>query len=293
MKEALKIWLMDKKLKRAHDLGFDRPFEEHVLFGYSCFSAKYKQIAIEDLSAKVEISTSILPSGGSVTFLQPLKISTQKILVSIHGGPESFESTEIRYLGLYRELLRKGWCIIILNYRGSTQLNVDLRKTWKNWKKSILTDFSELLDQLHCNSKSHEIHLCGASFGGALAMLISQSFHIKKCVLFSPLLDLRNQRKRGGQNFSKWFRSRFSKKDESDFSFENLVTNRNDETQILAFCSIKDVVLGHEMNLKLSSRSMEKKSNLKVILQNTTHMPKSFSQSYLRYNNALNWLLKN
>ncbi len=292
MKEALQIWRMDQKLKKAHARKLGRPFDEHVLSGYSRFSTNCKKTQIEDLSQEVEMSSVLLPSGASITYLQPRKSTTFKFLVSIHGGPESFEGTEIRYLGLYRDLLRNGWGIIILNYRGSSQLNVDSRKTWKNWKESILTDFSELLDKLHRKYRKFEIHWCGVSFGGALAMLISKNFDIKRCILLSPLLDLRNQSKRGDRKFSKWFRSRFSQKDYSDLSFENLIGQRKKKTKILALCSHRDEVLGNEMNKKLNSYSKEKKSNLLVIMQNTMHSPKSFLPCYFRYNYALNWLLQ-
>ncbi|MFN3455671.1 MAG: hypothetical protein ACK41T_11995 [Pseudobdellovibrio sp.] len=54
-------------------------------------------------------------SGGTTVILLSSKAGySSDLLITLHGGPESYEGTEIRYLGMYRQLLRMGWMIAIL-----------------------------------------------------------------------------------------------------------------------------------------------------------------------------------
>ena len=286
MNEARRIWLMDQRLFRAQRKGKVLPFKEHILGGYSEFKSKKASLSIEDLSIQCSEQKLILKNGAEIILLTPFK-KTKQVLVSFHGGPESFEDTEIRYLGLYRALVRKGWTIAILNYRGSAQLKMSRKKPWKNWKDSILQDFSDVLSIPELNLKS--INLLGASFGGALALIVSKKFKINKCVLLSPLLDLENQKLRAGVDYKSWFSSRFSSKDYKDFSFQQLTANLSARTLIV--CSEKDEVLGNAINLLLKNKSSKGLSSAQVISQRTSHCPKSFHSSFKRFNLAFKFLI--
>lgn len=285
MNEALTIWKMDQKLASANKKNKHAPFVEDILSGYSDFQKTISRYQIENLSSKVKQIEITLPSEAQVIYLIPKKNPTQ-ILVSLHGGPEGYEGTEIRYLGLYRELLKAGYAIAILNYRGSTKIKANQKSAWKNWKNSILTDFKELSESIKCRLPSININLLGASFGGALALIIAQNFAIEKCVLFSPLLDLRTQKERGAENYTAWFASRFGDDDYSDFSFETL--SKKSATKILIFCADRDEVLGNKMNRKLKKLAPK---NMTVISQITTHAPKTFAKSFKRLNVTYDWLL--
>ena len=285
MTETRRIWLMDQRLFRAQRLGKALPFKEHILSGYSELKSKQASNPIEDLSNQCTEKRLILKNGAELILLTPTK-KTMHVLVSHHGGPESYEGTEIRYLGLYRALLKKGWTVAILNYRGSTQLRAPKKQTWKNWKDSILQDFSDVLSISELNSKS--INLLGASFGGALALIVLKKFKINKCVLLSPLLDLKNQKIRAGADYKNWFGSRFSSKDYKDFSFQELAANLS--AKILIICSQNDEVLGNAMNLLLQNKSSKSLSSAQVISQRTSHCPKSFHSSFERFNLAFKFL---
>ena len=286
MIESRRIWLMDQRLIRAQKQGKILPFEENILAGYSNHNFKKNSIRIQNLTSQCTEKKIILKNGAEAILLIP-NIKNSKVLVSFHGGPESYENTEIRYLGLYRALLRKGWTIAILNYRGSNKLKVSRKKTWKNWKASVTQDFIDLLSNSKIRSKS--ISLLGTSFGGTLALTICQSFEIKRCVLLSPLLDLKFQKDRAGREYKKWFDTRFSTKDYNNFSFENLTLCIS--TKTLCLCSQKDEVLANSMNYKLINKS-KMSQKVKVITQQTSHFPKTYSSANKRYRSAFTFLME-
>jgi esterase/lipase len=274
---------MDLGYARARKAGISPGFQEHILSGYHYRENKGGQVHIRDLSFQIKIQNVILPSGAEVVLLRlhkPLK----NVLISLHGGPESYEGTEIRYLGLYRRLILKGWTIAILNYRGSINIKAPKENAWKNWSHSILNDYIELKRQLGLKT-DRSISILGASFGGALALQIAKNFKLNRCLLLSPLLDLKTQQIRAGHKLNRWFQSRFSSKDFTDFSFNEMTCNV--QTQVFAITSLKDEVLGSHFQKRLSQ-----KSNFHVVNQNTTHIPKAYASSKYRYDLAYAYLTK-
>lgn len=284
MIDARRIWLMDQKLIRAQRQGRSPSFEENILTGYKRLHHHANLYQIQNLANRCTEKKVILKSGAEVVFLAPAK-KNSKVLVTLHGGPESYEGTEIRYLGLYRALLRKGWTIAILNYRGSAKLSISKKDTWKNWKNSISGDFKAL--QSNPEIRLKRISLLGASFGGALALLTTKEFKIEKCVLLSPLLDLKNQKHRAGPEYKKWFSSRFSLKDYDDLSFANLTEGLSGKA--LFICSQRDEVLGNLMNKRLI-RNFKNSPKCQVISQQASHLPKSYFVTFKRYNSAFKFL---
>ncbi len=287
MIESKKIWLMDQKIIKAYRKQKIVPFKEHILTGYSYLKNVKSKLKIQDLSNQASIQEYYLEHGAQITMLRSNKKQNNKILVSLHGGPESFEGTEIRYLGLYRRLICKGWTVIIFNYRGSTKITTSKNRAWKNWKNSICQDFNDLLIFLPTRSvNDKEIHLLGASFGGALALQIAKNFNVQSCTLLSPLLDLEHQKKRAGCEYKTWFNTRFSKKDYYDFSFKELTSSI--KTPTLFMLSNCDEVLGNEQNKKLIKINIP--STVKIYSQHCLHSPKSYSQCYFRFKKCLDWL---
>lgn len=207
---------------------------EHVLRGY------LNSNRIENLCTSVEPSEIQLRSGATAIILTPPEV--REWVISLHGGPESLEGTEIRYGGLYRELLRQGSGVVILNYRGSTGV---AKPDSISWKTSIEEDFDSLLEIL--GSKTG-FSLLGASFGGALALLLSKTRAVKKTLLISPLLDLTHQRWRGGAEFQAWFDSKFSEIDFHDISLAELARGITESgPRVGLIYGSQDEVLGQEM----------------------------------------------
>ncbi len=256
--EADLDWFWDSSLNRlvSHEpittssaSSSDEVTREHVLRGY--FNSKRIEnlmLSSDDgLRAPMCAREIQLESGATAILLCPADQSAEvsrvrEWIVSLHGGPESLEGTEIRYGGLYRELLRQESGIAILNYRGSTGIAKPDSISWRN---TIEEDFDSLLVHL---GEAKSVSLLGASFGGALALLLSKSRPVKKALLISPLLDLTHQRERGGEEFQSWFDSNFSSFDFHDISIASLALGLADlETPIALVYGAHDEVLGQEM----------------------------------------------
>ena len=286
MNEAVLIWQMDQQLKKNQQRGCPAPFTEHVIAGYTYTSLAASKDNLENLSALVDEIKTTLPSGAEIIVLKN-KNKSEHVTVSLHGGPESREGTEIRYLGLYRQLLKHGHSIVILNYRGSSG-KIPNRQTWKNWSTSIQQDFSELCQYLEAAQIPQPCHLLGVSFGGALALKILQTFPIRRCVVLSPLLDLSHQKERAGKDYRHWFNSRFSKKDYKDFSLKQLI--QKNASKVLFITSTKDEVLGNAMNKELNSFIKKNKTNFSLYKQNTAHAPVSLNAVIQRFTRAFEFL---
>lgn len=225
---------------------------EHVLRGYANSNRIENLTHLSSLRACSEESARVpmqelemqLGSGAQARFLLPGSEISQvrEWVISLHGGPESYEGTEIRYGGLYRELLRQGTGIAILNYRGSTGV---VKPDSISWKSSIESDFDSLIGFL---KPAKPVSVLGASFGGALTLLLSQTRRLEKVLLISPLLDLVHQRGRGGEDFRSWFDSKFSMTDFENISLRSLARDlTNSTTPITLIHGAQDEVLGQEM----------------------------------------------
>lgn len=226
-----------KLIRTASTVGPSASASEDVLKGYSVFT-------IEDLSRRVRVTEKTLPTGAKALILQPRGVRSW--LVSLHGGPESWESREIRYGGLYRELLGRGVGVVVLNYSGSkTPVGEIDRSPWGRWGDSITADFSALL----AARPMKDVSLFGVSFGAALALHLRQKFDVSRTIVSSPLLDLRHQTARAGADFREWFRSRFRERDLKDFRFARLTANGD----VHALVTYEDEVLGGELFRKIKN----------------------------------------
>jgi pimeloyl-ACP methyl ester carboxylesterase len=239
---------------------------------------------IENLAASVRFQQMEIDTGARVLWLLPPKIDHW--ILSLHGGPESYEGFEIRYGGLYREALRNNYAIAILNYSGSRDLSGKiLGQAWGHWRESIGEDYSALMRNFpeEC-LREMTPQFIGASFGGALALLLAQKFSCKQVLLSSPLLELSHQRVRGGKELQEWFESRFSIKDFIDFSYKVLTSDA--KTPVRVFCSERDEVLGGEIFLQLKDDKTNS-LNWKIHLDQSSHAPKTYRDMRSRYGEML------
>lgn len=252
---------------------------ENVLSGYVYGNDLVKK-SLPDLSQTIRVKEQILETGAEVIWLIPEH--PKSWMLSLHGGPESYEGQEIRYGGLYRKLLQEGHAIAVLNYRGSTQLDAKVsQQAWRKWKESILADFSAVRGEatkLHLAEMPHSVF--GVSFGGALALVLHNEFGFSRVVLSSPLLDLTNQERRASSDFADWFQSRFDERDRYDFSFQELC--KSSAGQVHVFYSLEDEVLGGDLFTRLER---EKAGHLSWSLYRQTggHAPSSYLEMKLRF----------
>ncbi|CAL9549912.1 alpha/beta hydrolase family protein [Streptomyces sp. enrichment culture] len=136
-------------------------------------------------------------------------------VVALHGGPESLERDELRWDGLYRELLDAGVAVMGLNYCGSTGYGPrHTQRAWKAWTAAFREDVES------CVAAAAEwgvgpagIALLGGSFGGALALLgcvLRQD--LAGAVASAPLIDIRRhaeQASAADPAYRDWFGARF------------------------------------------------------------------------------------
>lgn len=203
-------------------------------------------------------------------------------MVSLHGGPESREGREIRYGGLYRDLLGLGIAVIVLNYRGSTGLRRGVsRSAWGRWKPAILEDYHALRRKLPAKIRRHPPLFFGGSFGGALALTLAKEIPSQGCVVLAPLLDLKTQRRRGGRPFAEWFGRRFSSQDEADLSYGEMTAGQRGPVHLI-FGS-RDEVLGVSLFRRLKK---DPPTAWSVREHNGGHAPSSYGESKRRFNSA-------
>ncbi|MEU2539354.1 alpha/beta hydrolase family protein [Streptomyces iakyrus] len=137
------------------------------------------------------------------------------VVVSLHGGPESLERDELRWDGLYRELLEAGVAVIGLNYCGSTGYGpLHTQRAWKTWTTAFREDVESCVAAAaEWGVGPADIALLGGSFGGALALLgcvLRQD--LAGAVASAPLIDIRRhaeQASAADPSYQDWFGARF------------------------------------------------------------------------------------
>lgn len=171
-------------------------------------------------------------------------------IFSFHGGPESYEQLDDRWLGEYIRYISLGYRIFIVNYPGSRSFGLNyLTLPWKNWSKKIDPGIKNLVRTLIEQKKvSFKYSYCfGGSFGAPIAYKMANYlsnntlFQGIAVVLVSPLIDLEEHINKLQITDRKWFDKRFSKKD-----IEYLSINQEKHIpkfKIYCYQSINDEIL--------------------------------------------------
>ncbi|MFD5338897.1 alpha/beta hydrolase family protein [Streptomyces hawaiiensis] len=137
------------------------------------------------------------------------------MVVSLHGGPESIERDELRWDGLYRELLDAGILVVGLNYAGSVGYGSQhRRRPWSDWRAAFRGDLDACVAEARARGLGPgDIALLGGSFGGALALLgCVLDGRLAGAVACAPLVDLRRHVNRAvvaDARYRSWFEQRF------------------------------------------------------------------------------------
>jgi acetyl esterase/lipase len=142
--------------------------------------------------------------------------SPAAMVVSLHGGPESVERDELRWDGLYRELLDAGILIVGLNYAGSISYGPDhQQRPWNDWQQAFQRDLNACLFEARARGIAPgDIALLGGSFGGSLALLgCALNDQLAGAVACAPLVDMRRHMNRADAadtHYRRWFEERFA-----------------------------------------------------------------------------------
>lgn len=137
-------------------------------------------------------------------------VSNRRLLVALHGGPDSHEWDDLRYGGLYRDAVDRGQDVLILNYPGSRGFGAGLQTgPWGRWSQAVGA-IVEAVREVVRDHEYREVVLLGVSFGGWLA---AQAMGVLHCggVLASPVLALREHLRshEDEPDFRDWAESRF------------------------------------------------------------------------------------
>lgn len=202
----------------------------------------------------------------------------KNIIIHFHGGPESSEMFEGRFLKFYEPLLENGTIYIAWNYSGSLKFgDAFQKKPWKNWKSTLEKEWNIgrklILKEFNIPEKNWT--LIGSSFGSIPASIGANSTKINKLILVSPLIDLNNQYLRAKQDTHQknWFLKRFSKNDLRELNLFKILKDAQTNTSLI--CSGKDEVLDTTLAKKFVLELKLKKSCYLWVQKNASHSPKS------------------
>ncbi|MBF9336828.1 hypothetical protein G3N30_11575 [Microbacterium lacticum] len=136
---------------------------------------------------------------------------SEGLLVAFHGGPDSLEWDDLRYGGMYRDLLDQGMDILIVNYAGSQGFGAaHQRRAWHAWEKTLMTLGAQV--QKFCDEAGYvRVKMLGVSFGAWAALVASSHAQIERIVAASPVLRLSSHLRNHNddEQFREWATARF------------------------------------------------------------------------------------
>lgn len=216
-----------------------------------------------------------LPFGGEALFLLPE--SPRGAVVSLHGGPESFEWSNLRYGGLYRDLLGDNLCVVIFNYTGSSESG-SLRRTagHRNFCNAVSQEFQRIAQKLASDHgiSIDQISLFGGSFGATLALSISTQYPCATVAISSPMSDLFRHVTQTDYNpeYVDWFNCRFSQEDFEQFSLMRL--SRSKAKYVSIFHGKDDEICRPHDTTELANMMIDGGKHIDVTFpDNTGHAP--------------------
>lgn len=163
--------------------------------------------ARRDLSAQVVADLD----APSVRFSRP-GTTNARVVVTLHGGPDSHELDDLRYDGMYRDLVDLGTDVVAVNYAGSTALGAAFHQAaWQSWSVAV-TDVVRSVQHLTRTGQYREVVLYGVSFGAWIAFQAALRLPEVNVVVSSPVLDLGDHISRHSTDgeLRAWARTRFS-----------------------------------------------------------------------------------
>ncbi|MFI8265029.1 alpha/beta hydrolase family protein [Streptomyces sp. NPDC085665] len=213
-------------------------------------------------------------------------------VIALHGGPESQERDELRWDGLYRELLHQGVLVISLNYTGSSGYGADfLRRPWKDWAASFRLDLDACLGALRdMGVGPGRTALLGGSFGGSLALLgcvIEKD--LAGAVASAPLTDIRKQAARAAVDdgrYAEWFALRYDLASplphERVFDPDHLAAT-GPKQRVVVIHGRNDRVTSFEDSGTVVARARERGLPWTLVSDESGHVPEAADEARFRY----------
>ncbi len=223
-------------------------------------------------------------------------------VVALHGGPESLERDELRWDGLYRELLDAGVAVIGLNYCGSTGYGPDhTRRAWKSWTTAFQEDVDSCIAAAAAwGIAPADIALLGGSFGGALALLgCVLREDLAGAVASAPLIDIRRHAEQAAaadSSYREWFGERFdiaasATPAQRVFDPKHLSTTAPGQRVFVVHGSEDDVTQWQHSKLAADEAARQELPWTLVIEAGAGHVPNTLDEVENRYRNIRSALL--
>lgn len=157
-------------------------------------------------------------------------------IVHLHGGPESYETDELRFFGLAPHAVAQGWDWRSLNYRGSRGTAPDhTTAAWKTWQRSSIEDISWVLGEI---PRGHPVILAGWSFGAALALAGASRLPVDGLIIggtMGPLADHVRAACAADPSHETWFGDRFDLDGDDGAYFSYPVPGDSVDLRVLSF----------------------------------------------------------
>ncbi|MEV8594538.1 prolyl oligopeptidase family serine peptidase [Streptomyces sp. NPDC052012] len=223
-------------------------------------------------------------------------------VVSLHGGPESLERDELRWDGLYRELLDAGVAVLGLNYCGSTGYGPrHTRRAWHTWADAFREDLESCVAAAaERGVRPPGIALLGGSFGGALALLgCVLRPDLAGAVASAPLIDIRRHAEHAATadpSYRDWFEARFdltasAPPDRRVFDPAHLTTTAPGQRVVLVHGSEDEVTQWRHSRLAADEAARRGLPWTLVTEAGAGHVPADPDEAEQRYRNIRSALL--
>ncbi|MER5642197.1 prolyl oligopeptidase family serine peptidase [Kitasatospora sp. NPDC002227] len=235
-----------------------------------------------------EARTEQLRRGRTPIVLHRTGAAPKGLLIAVHGGPESLERDELRWEGVYRDLLAAGVAVAGVNYGGSLGFGRAHReRPWHDWRRSLEEDFAACLDlgrELGVDRAATA--LLGGSFGASAALLAAGAFPgLAGVVACSPMVDLGTFRHRVEQQeprYAPWFDRRFGAADHRYFSPASLLGTG--ATPVVVVQGDADEVVDAAEAGQLAAAARAAGLDWRLVLeQGAAHQPSSPAESSARH----------
>ncbi|MFF2536984.1 prolyl oligopeptidase family serine peptidase [Streptomyces cyaneofuscatus] len=209
------------------------------------------------------------------------------LVVAVHGGPEAVERDELRWEGVYRDLLAAGVAVAGLNYAGSTGYGPGHRAAPRHrWEASLREDVAACVELgRDLGVGLSRTVLLGGSFGASIALLAAERLTgLGGVVACSPMVSLAGFRERTEKAHpacADWFEERFSPADHELFSAASLT--RTGDTPVVVVQGTEDEVVdpGETLSLVADARAAGLAWS-SVVEEGMGHQPGSPEQSAAR-----------
>lgn len=168
----------------------------------------------------------------------------EKLLISLHGGPESYEFNSDTSSSLYQFALDNSIDVLVINYIGSSySLKSELsNKNWNYVIDELVRAIEYIVDKTVRDTQN--IYIYSGSFGSILGVILSARFFhdIGGHICISPLIDLRRQINKTSGSEKKWFTDKFSENEIIDL-FSKKMWEQNFPYKTFIMQSPEDKVL--------------------------------------------------